>query len=574
MKAGCRRTAAMAPMARIARAWAAGALLGAAIQISSCIQGSETGNPTKGLSGIILDRDGKPAAAARVRLVPAGYIPLDDEAAAALPIARTDARGRFRVAGIPAGRYNLEAMNPADGTRSRLAGIDAAEGSREVPVQKLAPPGSIAATLAGAADTVAGFVYVPGSTYRVPVRASSSVVRLDSLAPGPVDSLVYGSAAPGSPPARAFAWDLEVDPDSVSRASGPYLAWRRSVPLTLDAGPAGAGIGADLTGFPLRIALPDSLAAAARAGGSELRASNQHGAPLPCEAQKGANGAPAALWVRVDTVFAGKPTRLRLFWDYAGTDSLPAPGAGTVFPPADGYAGAWHLDEDPAANGGRLADASGRGNEGLAVGYASAGGAVAGIAGGGLKLDGKAQYMGTRMQFDDPETFTLLIWFRADKSAGGRLLEFADKDTSHTNYWDRLLHLYGDGTLHFGIYPPDTAGRPMPTRSTYKILGFGDPLDDGAWHQAAARLSPQGGQALFIDGVRVANDPGSRSAQIIQGYWRLGYGQLSGWGPGGTGEYFQGVLDEFWAVHAALSDDFVRLSYQNLKPGSRLILWP
>jgi len=42
----------------------------------------------------------------------------------------------------------------------------------------------------------------------------------------------------------------------------------------------------------------------------------------------------------------------------------------------------------------------------------------------------------------------------------------------------------------------------------------------------------------------------------------------------GSGEYFQGSLDEFWAIHAALPDDFVKLSYENLKPGSRLIQWP
>ncbi|MBW8890229.1 MAG: hypothetical protein JF616_20945, partial [Fibrobacteres bacterium] len=50
--------------------------------------------------------------------------------------------------------------------------------------------------------------------------------------------------------------------------------------------------------------------------------------------------------------------------------------------------------------------------------------------------------------------------------------------------------------------------------------------------------------------------------------------QLSAWAPAGSGEYFQGSLDEFWAVHAGLADDFVKLSYENLKPGSRLIKWP
>ena len=79
---------------------------------------------------------------------------------------------------------------------------------------------------------------------------------------------------------------------------------------------------------------------------------------------------------------------------------------------------------------------------------------------------------------------------------------------------------------------------------------------------------------MFVDGARIANDPATRTAQIIKGYWRLGWGQLSAWAPAGSGEYFQGSLDEFWAMHAARADDFVKLSYENLKPGSRLIQWP
>jgi hypothetical protein len=538
----------------------------------ACIEGSETGNPAKGLTGRIRTLDGQPAARTRVVLVPEGFVPADPKAISALPADTTDAQGEYRFQGAAEGRYNLEAMNPADGSRSRLEGVEAAAGLSVAPTQTLAMPGSVSASLTGAGDTVNGFIYVPGSTFRAAVRASASVVRLDSLPAGFLDSLVYASTTDALAP-RAFAWNLRVLPAGASQAEGPYLAWRRSALLAVDGGPGGAKLAKAVAGFPVRLALPDSVLASARADGSDLRVANEKGQALPCEIEQ-VSGSPGALWVRMDTVFADRPTPLRLYWDYGGRDSLPAAEKpGKVFTPADGYAGAWHLNEDPAAANGKMIDASGQGNDGIPVGYSAPGANSAGVAGGSLKFDGKAQFMGTRIAFDDPETFTALIWFRADKSQGGRIFEFADKDTSRTVYFDRLLHIYKDGSVHFGIYPPDSAGKAPPTASTYRILGTAKGYDDGLWHQAAGRLSDSG-MAFFVDGARVANDPATHTAQVIKGYWRLGYDRISGWGPSGTGEYFQGSLDEFWAVHAALSDDFVKLSFENLKPGSGLVRWP
>ena len=548
--------------------WAT-SLLTAAVLVG-CLAGSETGNPSKGLTGRIRTLDGLPAARTRVVLVPEAFVPADARSAAALPAATTDANGNYAFRDVASGRYNVEAMNPADGSRARAEGIEAGKSQIEIPVQTLGVPGSIAAALKGAADTVTGFIYLPGSTFRAAVRASDSVVRLDSLPPGRIDSLVYGSAS--SLPPRTFAWNLRVQSSAVDSASGPFLAWRRSLSLTVDGGPAGAKLSANVAGIPLRIALPDSVLGSGAKDGSDLRIANEQGADLPCEVQ--AQGGSAALWVRMDTVYADRPTLIRLYWDYGGNGPLPAAKPGNVFASADGFAGAWHLDEDPAANQGRLADASGQGNDGMALGYAASGSSEAGVAGSALKFDGKSQFAGTKLAFDDPEVFTVLIWFRAGHGLGGRIFEFADKDTSRAAYWDRLLHLYPDGTLHYGVFPPDSAGKGPTTKSSFKILGTSKAYDDGAWHQVAVRLSALEGQTMFVDGARIANDPATRTAQIIKGYWRLGWGQLSAWAPAGSGEYFQGSLDEFWAVHSALADDFVKLNYENLKPGSRLIRWP
>jgi hypothetical protein len=129
------------------------------------------------------------------------------------------------------------------------------------------------------------------------------------------------------------------------------------------------------------------------------------------------------------------------------------------------------------------------------------------------------------------------------------------------------------GMVHFGVYPPVAAGQANPNPGVFKIVGSPKPLNDGAWHQATARLSPQG-QALFIDGVEVALDPVSTVAENIRGYWRWGYGALEGWSPPGASRYFQGNLDEICVAHAARSDAFIALLYENQKPDSRLLEFP
>ncbi|MDQ3002167.1 MAG: hypothetical protein M3Y08_13020, partial [Fibrobacterota bacterium] len=77
-----------------------------------------------------------------------------------------------------------------------------------------------------------------------------------------------------------------------------------------------------------------------------------------------------------------------------------------------------------------------------------------------------------------------------------------------------------------------------------------------------------------VDGIRVAHDPATVEAQNFRGYWRLGYGLLSEWAPAGTSLFFQGSMDEVWIAHADLSDDFVKLSFENQKIGSQLLKFP
>lgn len=549
--------------------------------LSGCNTGSETGNPTKGLMGTLNTLDGLPAGRTLVRLVPADYNPLDQIAAgsASIHLDTTDSKGRYGFSGVGNGAYNLEAVSLADGNRLQIKGISISDSTEKLPMRILRPPGKVEATLAGAADTVTGYVYIPGSTFYRKVGAAAQVITFDSIPAGKVDSVVYGNLGDTQPP-KAFAWNVEVKPETSVTASGPYLAWKRSMAVPLNTTSTGALLARDVARFPLLISLAETGFdfSAARGDASDLRATNERGDPLPCEVQLwDKSSGTGVLWVRVDTVFADSLQKVRLYWDHPGPGSPPAPWPpGSVFALDDGFVAAWHLDQDPFTAGSRLADASGMGNTGLAVGFREPGGTASGVVGNGIAFDGVSRFMGSAKAFDNPNVFTFSGWFRTSTADGGRLFDFTDGDTvKTTTYWDRLIYMYRDGTVHFGVFPPLVPGTPMPTASTYRILDASAPMNDGRWHHVAARLSTAG-QAFFVDGGKVAQDPTTVTGENVRGYWRLGYGNLkqSNWAPPDTKEYFQGILDEVWIAHSAHSDEFIKLTFENQKPGSLLLKSP
>ena len=542
--------------------------------MEACLEGSETGNPAKGTTGILKTLDGIPAANARVYLLPQDFNPLDLVAKKTkLATATTDRYGRFRLTVIDSGIYNLEALDLKSGARAFIKGLAITKGVVELPEQTLKYPGRIEASLEGAADTVNGYIYVTGTTLYKKVSAVNGKVSLDSVPGGIIDSLQYGNPERTVAP-RPFAWNLEVAPEAVTMVAAPYLAWKRTRTIILNTTGAGAGVAGTVTRIPLLVRLSQAnfdFSAAAN-GGLDLRFTNGRGGPLPCEIghwDASANAAEA--WVLVDTVFGDSMQKLHMYW--GGNTAAPLQ-SGAVFDVADGYAGVWHLDEDPTGAAPQLQDVSGRNNPATAIGFSSPVGTAPGTVDGGLALDGKTQFAATRKSFVNPQVFTLSGWFRTSTTVGGKLLDFTDADTSITTlYRDRHIFMSTNGIIHFSVYPPIAANQADPNPGVYKTIDSPKPLNDGQWHQIAARLSP-GGQALFVDGTPVASDPASTVAENITGYWRWGYGGLDNWTVPGTSRYFQGTLDEIWIVHSARSDDFIKLNFENLKTDSRLFQFP
>jgi signal peptidase I len=128
-----------------------------------------------------------------------------------------------------------------------------------------------------------------------------------------------------------------------------------------------------------------------------------------------------------------------------------------------------------------------------------------------------------------PAVFTEVIWFKttAGFTGGGKLIGFETPQTGVAvagaggNY-DRHLYLDGAGKVWFGVY--NGADKTISTTAAY---------NDGSWHMAAATLS-SAGMSLYVDGV-LRGTNSNTAAEASTGWWRVGCGNLAGWGAEWTG---------------------------------------
>jgi len=165
-----------------------------------------------------------------------------------------------------------------------------------------------------------------------------------------------------------------------------------------------------------------------------------------------------------------------------------------------------------------------------------------GIVGGAVTLNGSSQYAATAKQVSNPTAFTLEIWFKSTSSTGGRLMGLGDAQTGASTNRDRQLYLNNSGQIIFGTHP-----------SGYQTVTTASSYNDGSWHHVAASLGA-GGLLLYVDGIRRGTDTGTTTAQNYNGYWRMGYDDLTGWPSAPTSNYLAASIDEARVYTRQLSD--------------------
>jgi hypothetical protein len=151
-------------------------------------------------------------------------------------------------------------------------------------------------------------------------------------------------------------------------------------------------------------------------------------------------------------------------------------------------------------------------------------------------------YVSTLNTFANPQTFSIVAWFKFATGASGTIIGFSDDSIdSGDSASDRSLWLSG-GKLYWGVSP---AGVNKEVNST-------GTLSAGTWHLAVASIGSNG-QRLYIDGALAASTAGVTTAQSYTGYWHLGWGDETGWTNAPANAYWPGSLADVAVVPSQLS---------------------
>jgi PKD repeat protein len=234
---------------------------------------------------------------------------------------------------------------------------------------------------------------------------------------------------------------------------------------------------------------------------------------------------------------------------YSQTITLPLAGES----PATDYASA--VVADGARNYWRM----GAGEGTLAADYAGGSwltwgsgvtaaldGAVPGEALGASTFSGASTALGyPQDRIAAPKSFSVEAWIKTTSTAGGRIVGFSDRQSgsSASNYRDRQLYVGTNGRVYFGINPQ--TGR--------KTIGSPFAVNDGTWHHVVGTMDTTNGTALYVDGIRVAQDPSAKDFRFYSGYWRVGADAMSGWPNSGTQQGMVGSIDDVAVYDRALT---------------------
>jgi hypothetical protein len=520
-------------------------------RIAGAKGGSET---TNGVTACIYHDGGAPAVGSIVHLRSADYVSRSDALVTSSTHLTsrdnvdvlTDSQGRFTIADIVPGDYYIEINDTATtagrGEAVRLTCIiDTCSDTVDLGTDSLRPY----ATITGMVDTAGSngrqlYAQVRGLERLAKVSAAGSFTFHD-LPAGCMDVRIVDDAPNGT--AREVV-NVSISPgDTVKVMVRGTSAFSEYIYLNTTV--TGAAVSGIITGFPLLVRLDSSSFDFSRVGPPEngIRFTNEKGAPLSCEIEHwDAAAQNAAIWVKLDTI-RGNNSEQYIVMQWGDNDVVSRSDGTAVFDTALGFAGVWHLNENPESGTDAIKDRTANGYNGTPNGSMTGGNVASGMIGTALMFDGYDDYIDAG-KLNIIGNYTLSCWINAgDLDSASR---FIWKEFSYTLWYDaegdgvRVEH-FTDSLVWRGIYQDNSRLHPLNTDTWYYLAGTfdGDKI------------------RLYVNGEQVD------STQTI------GVNPLSSQEPlslgGRSGEFVKGIMDEVRIERRARSADWIRLCYRNQK---------
>jgi hypothetical protein len=322
--------------------------------------------------------------------------------------------------------------------------------------------------------------------------------------------------------------------------------------LVINTSPTGVQITQNVLNFPLLVRLDKSFfpfeSAPNRGRDVRFRKSDGTACPYEIESWDSAAGT-AAMWVLMDTIFANNTTQnVQISW--GNTSGIDGSNGHAVFDTAKGFLGVWHLNEPS----GDVSDATFHMLSGVDAGTPTGTSGITGIIGNARAFDPAKKNMinlgSSPIICGLRDSITVSAWYKAILPEDTLVSVLRCND----NFTALQINQKGEGFTTFW----NTTERAVP----YPWAGK---YDDGLWHYVTAKYKRGSGCRVFTDGIMVAADSTNTGALAVSVMPEFLLGSS------GNTEYFNGALDEVRVEKSYRSPDWIKLSYENQRPGSTVV---
>jgi hypothetical protein len=345
---------------------------------------------------------------------------------------------------------------------------------------------------------------------------------------------------------------------AVSLASAQFEAWTDSARILVNS-TSGAGGTGDVTDFPVLVRLDSSFFTFgdALAGGADLRFSKTDGTALPYEIElwDSASG-EAAVWVKMDTIYATDPQTLMMYWGNSSAED--SSNAQAVFETSHGFGGVWHMNDDPAGDAAdAVKDITANGFHGTPVGAMTSADLVDGIVGQSIDFDGSDDHLdlGT-MDADLTGGVTLCGWMNYDGF----------------NWWSRLMDCglgASDNVFFIGNRAAsDDARWENWGPSSGGTVDVDDVFIQDAWVHVCGTIGADGAMEFYKNGESVGSVNGANPGNVARSSCYIG---KSNWG---GDQAYDGQTDEVRLSTVARSADWIALNYATQREGNLFVSQP
>jgi hypothetical protein len=521
------------------------------------------GGGTETVVGMIVNADGSPAAQTTVELLPSDYNPETPGSLGYDVKAMTDNSGIYTIKDVAAGEYTLQAVQLSKRTRALKTGITVAKDNSPAPVDTLHTPGTVVVALPGGIDPAKAYVYIPGTSIAVFSDESGDPVTLDSVPVGIVPEVAYGLKNGAA--RRAIRYRVTVAPSETTVVKNP--AWGYARDLYLNTTASGAQINAAVKHFPVlvRLTRDNFNFAEAKAHGEDLRFRKSDDTPMQYEIEGWDSAdSQAEMWVAVDTVYGNDNGHYFLMYWGNPTATNESNGA-SIFDTANGFQGVWHLAEPGNSTPGGYRDATVNAYNLSGTNRSAASGAE-GMIGGAQSFDTIPADSITGpcpAKLNGNASFTASFWVKliALKPSRPDLLDFG----AETYLAGCHFLVWPDFTVQFGMFDTGTftpPNGPEPQhQNSFSIASYA-----ASWMQITTVYNAaEGTLASYLNGTLIKQK--SISAIQLDPKDGLHIGKPYNFAPGG----FSGTVDEVRILSVPLSQDWIKLDYENQRKGGMLV---